>query len=253
LLVFLGLGAFIVYSTWAAFQGKNFFVDAGGAHYLSPMYSPVIFDPVGVHSGHALFGEAPKWFLNIWPGFITYSPAFLILIFPGLFRFTCYYYRGAYYKAFWLSPSNCTVGKPLKGYRGEAKFPLILQNIHRYFMYVAIVFIGILSYDAVMSYTWIDPDTKSRVFGVGLGSLVLTINPILLGGYTFGCHSLRHLVGGRKDCVSTAVGGALPYKCVSCLNSRHMRWAWASLFWVGFTDFYVRMCASGAWIDWRIF
>jgi hypothetical protein len=31
-----------------------------------------------------------------------------------------------------------------------------------------------------------------------------------------------------------------------------MKWAWISLFWVGFTDLYVRMCAMGIWTDFRI-
>ena len=67
-----------------------------------------------------------------------------------------------------------------------------------------------------------------------------------------GHHSLRHLIGGKKDCVSQAAGGELPYKCVSCLNRKHMLFAWLSLFWVGFSDFYVRMCSMGVFTDWRI-
>jgi len=42
------------------------------------------------------------------------------------------------------------------------------------------------------------------------------------------------------------------YDCVSCLNRAHMRWAWFSLFWVGFADLYVRLCSMGIWTDWRI-
>ena len=41
------------------------------------------------------------------------------------------------------------------------------------------------------------------------------------------------------------------YSCVSCLNKRHMVWAWCSLFWVGFTDVYVRFLADK--IDFRLF
>ncbi len=253
LLTFLGLFAFIVYSTWAAFQGGHFTVQ--GTHYLSPMYSPVLFDIPGQHSGHAWFGEAPAWLMKVWPPFMVFSPAFLILWAPAGFRFTCYYYRGAYYKAFWGDPFNCAVGEPGfrgKNYRGEAKFPLTIQNIHRLFFYIAAVFIGLLAYDAVMSYTFPKSDGSGSSFGVGLGSLVLTINPILLGGYTFGCHVFRHLVGGRRDTLSSLGGRKKMYECVSCLNRGHMRWAWASLFWVGFTDFYVRMCSMGVWHDWRI-
>ena len=269
LLVFLGLSAFIVYSTWAALQAKNFFVP--GTHYLSPMYSPVLWDIPGQHSGHAWFGEAPKWLLAVWPGFVPFSPAFFILWAPAGFRFTCYYYRGAYYKAFWGDPFNCAVGEPgfrKKNYRGEEKLPLIFQNIHRYFFYIAAIFIGLLSYDAIMSFFFTVPveatllkgvgnpigtlSVNQTRFGIGVGSLVLTINPILLGGYTFGCHVYRHLVGGRHDELSKLGGRKKMYDCVSCLNRSHMKWAWASLVWVGFTDFYVRMVAAGTWHDYRI-
>ena len=254
LLVFLGFSAFIVYSTWAAFQAEHFWLETGGAHYLSPFYSPVIFDPVGVTTGHAWLGQPPQWLLNLWPSFIAFSPAFLILWAPGGFRFTCYYYRGAYYKAFWADPISCTVGEPkFRGtnYRGERKLPLILQNIHRYFLYLAIAFIFILAYDAIISYTWTNSD-GSKSFGIGVGTIVLTLNPIFLGLYTFGCHSLRHLIGGRKDALSGRPAQKKAYDCVSCLNSRHGLWAWISLFWVGFTDFYVRMCSMGVITDLRL-
>src|SRR3954468_22593403 len=89
LLTFLGLGLFVVYSTWAAFQGNFYRVGP----YLSPFYSPELFgDPA-----HAWFGAMPAWI----PAWLPVTPALLILWAPGGFRFTCYYYRGAYYKAFW--------------------------------------------------------------------------------------------------------------------------------------------------------
>lgn len=255
-LTVLGLGAFIVYSTWAALQGNHYWLAEGGAHYLSPMYSPVLWDSwkiLPASSGHAWFGPWPDWMPRA-IAFFPLTPAFLILWAPGGFRFTCYYYRGAYYKAFWGDPVSCAVGEPGfrgKKYRGEKKFPLILQNVHRYFLYIAILFIFFLSYDAIISYIF-TTETGSKTFGIGIGSLVLTINPILLGGYTFGCHSFRHLIGGRKDRLSELGGAKKAYDCVSCLNRSHMRFAWASLFWVGFTDFYVRMCSMGVIHDIRI-
>src|SRR6185295_10464977 len=125
LTIFVILGAFVVYATWAAFQNAYYTVDGTG--YLSPFYSPEIWGS----SHHALLGPKPAW----WPAFAPFSPALLILPFPGLFRFTCYYYRGAYYKSFWSDPPACAVGEPRKKYRGEFSFPLIMQNAHRFFMW----------------------------------------------------------------------------------------------------------------------
>jgi hypothetical protein len=219
LLVFLGFAAFVIYSTWAAFHpylaggSPAYWYGRNGADYLSPFFSPEIFGT----SPHAIFGAKPAW----WPSWMFFSPALLILWAPGGFRFTCYYYRGAYYKAFWADPINCAVGEPRKKYLGERYFPLIIQNVHRYFMYIAVIFIFILAYDAWKSY-WFWPwplsdfEIPKRHFGIGVGSIILTLNVFFLASYTLGCHSLRHLVGG-------------------------------------FLDAYVRLCAMGIWHDWRIF
>jgi hypothetical protein len=234
LAVFLGFSAFIVYSTWAAFQGAHYRFGP----YISPMYSPELFG-----SPEAWFGPKPAWF----PSFLPFSAAFLILWAPGGFRFTCYYYRGAYYKAFWQDPTNCSVGEPRNSYRGEKKFPLILQNVHRYFLYIALIFIVLLTKDAWDALWWTDG------FHVGVGTLVMIVNVCLLASYTLGCHSFRHLVGGFRDALSKSPASKKIYDCVSCLNTRHMRFAWFSLFWVGFTDVYIRLCSMGIWTDWRIF
>jgi hypothetical protein len=240
LFVFCGLSIFIVYSTWAAFQGRNYFF----GNYVSPFYSPELFGD----SPHSWFGPRPNW----WPSWMLFSPAFLILWAPGGFRLTCYYYRGAYYKVFWADPPACTVGEPRKTYLGERSFPLIMQNVHRYFLYLALIVILILASDVWKALWFVDPATGKNSFGIGIGTIVLAINVYLLSGYTFGCHSLRHLIGGLRDQLSGSAACYRAYACVSCLNSRHMLWAWMSLFWVGFSDLYVRMCAMGFWHDWRI-
>ena len=188
LAVFLGFSAFIIYSTWAAFHPLYngtcaYWYNGSGANYLSPFFSPEIFG----YSPHALFGGKPAW----WPGWMPFSPAFLVLWAPAGFRFTCYYYRGAYYKAFWADPINCAVGEPRKSFLGERSFPLIMQNIHRYFFYLAALFIVILSYDAWLG-MWYTDDAGKAHFGIGVGTIVLTLNAVFLGMYTFGCHSLRH-------------------------------------------------------------
>ena len=237
--VFVVLGAFVVYATWAAFQNAHY---AWGP-YLSPFYSPEIWGA----SEHALLGPRPAW----WPRLLPFSPALLILPFPGLFRFTCYYYRGAYYKAFWADPPSCAVGEPRKRYWGEHSFPLVLQNVHRYFLYIALLFILVLAWDAAKSYAWPDGAGGTR-FGVGVGSLVLTANVVLLAGYTLGCHALRHVVGGFSDETARSAARHACYQGCSKLNRRHMLFAWLSLVSVAFSDLYVRMVSMGAWTDWRL-
>ena len=240
LLVFAGLGSFIVYSTWAAFQNAHY----THGPYLSPFYSPELFGS----SSHAIFGPKPSW----WPAAVPFSPALLILWVPAGFRLTCYYYRGAYYKAFWADPAACTVTEPRKTYRGENSLPLILQNIHRYFLYLAFFLLLFLAVDVWKAMWFTNPATGATEFGLGVGTLVLATNVVLLSSYTFGCHSLRHLIGGRRDQLSQAPFSHKCYSCVSRLNGRHMVWAWLSLCSVGFSDIYVRLCSMGVWHDFRI-
>jgi hypothetical protein len=240
LIIFIGLSSFVIYVTWAALQGEHYF----SGPYISPLYSPELFGD----SPHSWFGTKPGW----WPGILPWSPALMILWAPGLFRLTCYYYRGAYYKSFWADPPSCTVSEPRKKYWGENSFPLIIQNIHRYFLYIALFFIIFLSIDVWKALWFTDPVTSQKSFGIGVGTLVLAVNVVLLGGYTFGCHSLRHMVGGFMDRLSAAPVRRKIYMCVSCFNRRHMLWAWMSLFWVAFTDIYVRLCSLGIWTDFRI-
>jgi hypothetical protein len=240
-LVFLGLATFVVYSTWAAFQGEHYTFGP----YLSPFYSPEIFGD----SPHSWFGPKPGW----WPAWLPFSPAFLILWAPAGFRLTCYYYRGAYYKSFWADPPSCAVGEPRKTYRGEASFPLVVQNVHRFFLRLAEPILLILAWDVWKALWFVDPGTGQARPGLGVGTLVLAANVVLLGTYTLGCHSLRHLVGGRKDELSRSPAfRQAAYRCVSCLNRRHKAYAWCSLVSVGFADLYVRLCSMGVWSDWRI-
>lgn len=225
LLVFIGLGAFVVYATVRAFQGEFF----EWGPYLSPFYSPLI-DP------------EHHW----WP----FSPALLILIGPLGFRTTCYYYRKAYYRAFFWDPPACGVGEARHSYGGETKFPLILQNIHRYFFYLSFVYLVFLWHDAVKGFIW------NGRFGIGVGSIILLVNIILLTTYTLSCHSCRHLVGGNVDCFSCAKfgGGRLGiWRRVTFLNEHHQLIAWTSLFFVAFTDLYVMLVAMGTIRDLRLF
>ena len=241
-------GGFIVYATWA---GLHPFGPNGKAYYeygpyLSPMFSPFF---------------NPDW-LKYLPSFMQ-TPALLILWAPAGFRGTCYYYRKAYYRSIFLDPPGCAVGESCVKYQGESKF-FIFQNLHRYFLYVAIIFIFILSWDAILAMMWpvngIGPDNHSNLgpkeFGVGVGTIVMALNAYLLGGYTLGCHAFRHLVGGGLDFLRVKKNNPIRFalwSVVTKLNERHMQWALVSMLWVGFTDFYIRMCAMGVWHDVRFF
>jgi hypothetical protein len=258
----LGLLAFVVYATLRAFNGNWFEIRQNTANfsgdpkapYLSPFYSPLIYDGNDSPHSHAwIRQDKPSW----WPTNLGFSTALLILGGPVFFRFTCYYYRKAYYRSFWADPPACAVGEPRHSYWGERSFPLILQNIHRYTLYIALFFLIFLWWDALYAFWW-----DGRI-GVGLGTLIMLANIILLTGFTFGCNSLRHLVGGRLNCFSCPNRpnngelklntGFYLWRWATKFNVNHMQWAWLSLFSVGFTDFYIMMCSQGTWSDLRFF
>jgi hypothetical protein len=266
----LGLLAFLIYANYIVFfvpgyfeirQDKSDFFkqhNPAVAPYLAPFSSPLIYDSQSEHAW--IHAARPGW----WPSWFPFTSAMLILIFPAGFRLTCYYYRKAYYRAFWADPPACAVGEPRKSYWGENHWPLLLQNIHRYFLYAALVFIVILSWDVLLAFRWptawnASGEPTSHRFGMGLGTLLMLVNVILIAGFTFGCNSLRHLVGGRMNCfscphnISEVSGRYKAWRCVSWFNDQHMLWAWLSLISVGFTDFYIRMCAAGFWKDPRFF
>ncbi len=242
---------FSIYVTVVAYLGDNFWFDGGAegyGGYLSPFYSPILWAFPGgemvAGADHAWFGMAPQWLMDIWPtSILPYSPSWFILLGPLSFRLTCYYYRKFYYRAYFFTPPACAVvGMPQKKYRGETAL-LLIQNVHRYTWYIALAYIAILSYDAYMG-LW-----RGGELGIGVGSLVLIINPILLGAYTLGCHAGRHLVGGHKDCFSCDKAGKRAlgrWNFVTRLNEKHQFWAWASMLWVWFTDIYIRLVCMGA-------
>lgn len=244
-IVFLGLSAFVVYSTWAAFQTTDFSYTENGAHYLSPFYSPCLSAACGkLAFANVVIFEAWSW-----------SPALLILAAPLGFRLTCYYYRKAYYRSFWMDPAGCAVGERKSGYRGENAFPLILQNVHRYFLWLALAVLVFLWYDAILAFQFTDTPDGSIRFGVSFIGLFLTLNALLLTLYTFGCHSLRNIVGGGQDCFTCTVAGRTKkrfWRGVSLLNKHHMAWAWFSLIAVGLADLLVRLTAMGVLPDWRL-
>jgi hypothetical protein len=235
------LGAFIVYSTWAALQNAHYFVEP----YLSPFYAPCI----SASCLHPTFGAGLPDITVPVIGLV--SPAFLILWGPGLFRLTCYYYRKAYYRSFWLAPAACAVRDVKPGYTGETRFPLILQSFHRYTWYVAVIFIVLLAWDAILAFRFPTPGGGHQ-FGIGVGTLVMWINVVLLAGYTFSCHSCRHVCGGHVDVFSRAQTRYRAWHVITRLNERHPMFAWLSLVSVGLTDLYIRLVSMGVIRDLRI-
>ena len=247
-LVVFGLTSFLVYGFWSAWQADFYWYSAGQEEfggYLAPFYSPLLFIKEGVEGAapmvHSIFGPWPTW----WPSWIPPSPSLLILAVPGIFRFTCYYYRKAYYRAFSGTPPACAVGalprKRKKGYKGETGL-MVVQNIHRYTMYFASIYVIVFFYDAYLSFF------RGGEFGVGLGSILLLGNPILLASYMYGCHSIRHLIGGSRDCYSCGLGGNIAHKngmIVGWFNRRHELFAWLSLVWIMVADLYIRMVSTG--------
>lgn len=226
---FVVFSGFIVYATWRTFENDFYQYQ----NYLSPFYSP-------------------KFIVNAKPFGFKVSPALLIMPFPLIFRASCYYYRKAYYRAFFWDPPACAVGEPYSrnNYSGEAGFPLVLQNIHRYTWYAILFFMGGLWWDTFKAFVW------QGGLHVGIGSLVFLLNIVLLSGYTFGCHAWRHLSGGCLNCYSCAHSSQRRYSLwekITWLNERHGLWAWASLVSVAFTDFYVRSLCTGLFGEVRFF
>ena len=215
----VGLTVFLGYLTVSAFL-DGWAYEVGP--YLSPIYEPKLHGEYDV-----------PWF----------SPALLILWGPVGFRATCYYYRRAYYRSYLLSPPACAVGDVTRKYSGESRFPLILQNLHRFFLYVALVFVPLLWIGAIKGFH--HPDEG---WGAGLGTGFLVVNAFLLMMYTFSCHSFRHLVGGGLNCFSANAvtrGRKTVWDFVSRANESHRLWAWASLIFIAATDVYIRLVANG--------
>ncbi len=172
LLIFFGwLGVSVFLDRW----------DFEAGPYISPVFEPKLFS-----ANDSIF----------------ISPALVVLLGPIPFRATCYYYRRAYYRSWFMSPPACAVGDAVRTYKGETAIPFWFNNLHRFAMYGALVFVPILWWGAIRSFY------HDGEIGIGLGSLILVVNAHLLMMYTFSCHSLRHLVGGgvgRRRMVRIAV------------------------------------------------
>jgi len=246
------LGIMVVYSAWRGHMEADFWIfsefglsagtqtmaiESHGSHVLSPLFSPLI-----IPGEQSWVPVEMQWM----------SPAMFILIFPAGFRGTCYYYRKAYYRAFMQQPTGCAVSKPWNSYKGETGL-LVVQNLHRYFMYAALAYLPILSYDVYLATQFHAPD-GTHTWGITVGTLVLALNVYLLTGYTLGCHAFRHVVGGGTNDWTSSGLARFKYKLwkfSTKLNEKHKDWALYSLFWVMFADFYVYACTDPmfGWTD----
>lgn len=231
LLTVVGLVAWLTYATVRVFMQQWYWV--GDYHYLTPFYSPCVSD--GCTPEAAEFGT---FLPDVW--WLPYAALTLPLLL--LFRFTCYYYRKAYYRAFWMSPPACAVAEPHKRYSGETQEPLIMQNLHRYFFYAAVAISLINTWDATQAFH------SPEGFGIGLGTLILCLNVVLLWTYTASCHSCRHAMAGRLNHFSKHPVRYRMWTWISRLNTRHMELAWITLASLAVTDFYVMAVAAG-WIS----
>jgi hypothetical protein len=233
ILTFIGLSAFVLYGLIRTSSQDAFWVDK--YHYLSPFASPCLSDTCGKAAEFGTWGTFPKMI----------PLAILTLPFLLLFRLTCYYYRKAYYRAFWQSPVACAVPEPRGKYSGETRFPLIMQNAHRYFWFVAVLISVINTYDAILAFH------SPTGFGFGLGNIILVVNVVLLWSYTMGCHSCRHITLGRINHFSRHPVRYWLYERASWLNGRHMQLAWTTLATLVLTDAYIALVSSGTISDLR--
>ena len=233
ILTFIGLSAFVLYGLIRTSSQDAFWVDK--YHYLSPFASPCLSDTCGKAAEFGTWGTFPKMI----------PLAILTLPFLLLFRLTCYYYRKAYYRAFWQSPVACAVPEPRGKYSGETRFPLIMQNAHRYFWFVAVLISLINTWDAIRAFH------SPTGFGFGLGNIILVVNVVLLWSYTMGCHSCRHITLGRINHFSKHPVRYWLYERASWLNGRHMQLAWTTLATLVLTDAYIALVSANVISDLR--
>ncbi|GAA2075604.1 hypothetical protein [Actinomadura alba] len=238
IITFVIFTSWVVYATVRAMMGKWYWVEE--YHYLTPFYSPCVSEACAPEA--ADFGR----FIPELPFFVPFAA--ISLPFLLLFRLTCYYYRKAYYRSFWASPPGCAVREPHGKYTGERRFPLIGQNLHRYFWAAAFLISLVNTWDALKAF-----HGKDGGFGIGLGTLILVTNVILLWAYTLSCHTCRHIVGGRLKNFSKHPVRYWAWGQVSKLNERHGQFALITLGSLVVADLYVALVSGGAISDLRIF
>lgn len=194
---------------------------------------------VGTHYNSPFYGPEP-WFS--WPAFLPF--AFFTLWAPFGFRGTCYYMRRVYYRSFFAGPPACAVDglSKFKGkYKGESKLPWVLNNFHRYFMYLAVILALYHWYEAIHSFVFIG--ASGNEFGMGIGTILAVLDATTLTLYVSTCHAFRHMMAGRinrQGKISAPIA-----KFLDKLNPYHGRFFWLSLTTVWIWDIYVRLMGHG--------
>ena len=235
----LGLTAAMLYTAWRLFLfPESISYELEGSKVMSPIFSPNVLE-------WELFGlkewgetDAPSWV----------NAAVLVLWIPFGFRGTCYYMRRVYYRTFFASPVACWVDEPeinkKLGYKGEKRL-FIFNNLHRYFLYAAMIILVIKWWDVTHTLHF------EEGWGFSFGTFIMGTEAFLLTMYVTSCHALRHLAGGSLDrWVSgiSALRGKL-FKQISVFNRSHGFWFWTSLVFVFLGDLWVLAVADGRFND----
>ena len=220
--------------------------EVNGATVMSPIFSPNVLE-------WKLFGlkewgetDAPSWV----------NAAILVLWIPFGFRGTCYYMRRVYYRTFFASPVACWVDEPeinkKIGYKGEKRL-FIFNNLHRYFLYAAMIILAIKWWD--VTHTLHFTEGAAQGWGICIGTLVMGFEAFLLTMYVTSCHALRHLAGGVLDRWTSPIAklrGKL-FGRISVLNRSHGFWFWTSLTFVFLGDLWVLAVDAGMVSDMVLF
>ena len=220
--------------------------EVNGATVMSPIFSPNVLE-------WELFGlkewgetDAPSWV----------NAAILVLWIPFGFRGTCYYMRRVYYRTFFASPVACWVDEPeinkKIGYKGEKRL-FIFNNLHRYFLYAAMIILVIKWWD--VTHTLHFTEGAAQGWGICIGTLVMGFEAFLLTMYVTSCHALRHLAGGVLDRWTSPIAklrGKL-FGRISVLNRSHGFWFWTSLTFVFLGDLWVLAVDAGMVSDMVLF
>ena len=169
LVVFLGLSTFLVYSTWAAFQGDHYTYGP----YLSPFYSPEIFGD----SPHSWFGRKPGDVARVAAVFAgAADPADSRLLPVDLLLLPRRVLQGV------LGRSAVVHGRraalELLGREFVSAHPAERPSLHA--VPVARGAAASCTSDVWKALWFTDPATGTVSFGIGVGTLVLATNCVLL-------------------------------------------------------------------------